>query len=660
MFPYFDENPKQRVPYLTVVIIAVNVLVFFLLNFRPDFEDIVLRFGFIPQQFSFLTVFTSMFLHVNFLHLAGNMWFLWLFGDNIEDKIGSGWFLLFYLAGGLAAALLHMFLASPALAEIPCIGASGAISAVMGGYFVLFPKAKIRTLVFFYYMAKRISISAFVFFGIWFVLQFLYGLLTQAQAGLSQIAYGAHVGGFLFGVFAGLVMRNALFSADTFLVPQELKEKEDEKKFDQIINDAAQIKKDKVVELKKFDQEVVGYLKQGNIDKALTSYKLFESYCVPGALKEKYQLWIADSLYKRKAELLSLQAYLRFVSQYPDSSSAAAVYCKIGILCSKNFKNPAEGIEYLAKGLNKPEQIKDQELLTQAKAQMNKIGSALSATVFDRPGLGGQFCVLAQLFDETIWDVERINKVLRSIGTKEGQNLGMKLAYNAEYNLKKKDGFILAKVSKDEAIQAAELIQSTGIPVIAVSQEMFSDYPFIHNVTKAAFKERELSLTTDKGKSYSLSASDVDYVCLAQIPYFIYGSTVAGSPEDSFSGVCMSGGYLGTWNHFVQKGTHVRRVKDLDFNCILDIFTKSGLRLRINDFNFKYVRTDSPDTAKEELFSLFVEDIACFVGGDKIDEKAKLFISTSKWGGTYYRNIQELNHKGLWKAYLHMIYSKQI
>ena len=148
LLPYSDDNPRAHIPAITFVS----------LGFRPDYQEIVNNYGFIPGDFSFFSLINSMFLHGDFMHLAFNMWFLWLYGDNIEDKLGKTPFLGFYVLGGIFASLVHALTASAQTQNIPCIGASGAISAVMGSYIVLFPRVKVKAIfciVFFGQFSKK-------------------------------------------------------------------------------------------------------------------------------------------------------------------------------------------------------------------------------------------------------------------------------------------------------------------------------------------------------------------------------------------------------------------------------------------------------------------------------------------------------------------------
>ncbi len=204
--PLYDENPTTRRPYITLSLIAVNILVFCLGAFSPQgLQQNVLRFGAIPYEVThfsslapavrvppLLSLLTSLFVHGSLFHLLGNMLYLWIFGNNIEDFLGSFRFILFYLACGLAAGLTQVA-ATPG-SQVPMIGASGAIAGVLGAYLVLFPGARVVTLVLFFI----VPVPAAIVLGLWFVAQ----LLNVGMGG--GVAWFAHIGGFLTGI--GLVL----------------------------------------------------------------------------------------------------------------------------------------------------------------------------------------------------------------------------------------------------------------------------------------------------------------------------------------------------------------------------------------------------------------------------------------------------------------------
>ena len=205
MIPLRDIIPSRTTPFMTISMIVVNALVFvyqFSLDER-DAEAFALFYGLIPAAFSWITVFTSMFLHGGLLHFGGNMLYLWIFGDNVEDRMGHGRFLVFYLLCGIAAALAQTI--TDPESTIPMVGASGAIAGVMGAYFVLYPHSRILTLVPIFFFIQLIEVPAIFFLGIWFVMQFLSGVGSIANATgepAGGIAFWAHVAGFAAGLGA--------------------------------------------------------------------------------------------------------------------------------------------------------------------------------------------------------------------------------------------------------------------------------------------------------------------------------------------------------------------------------------------------------------------------------------------------------------------------
>lgn len=209
MFPIRDHNPSQGTPIVTILLIAVNIGVFvmalLLFQTERDVAKFFTHYGMVPADLAagdnFGALFSSMFLHGGLLHLAGNMLFLWIFGDNMEDEMGHVGFLLFYLACGVGAAAAQ-FLAAP-YSTVPMVGASGAIAGVMGGYLLFFPRARVDVIVFFLIFFRIIPIPAWLVLGIWFGVQFISGAGTADIAG-GGVAYWAHAGGFALGVILAL------------------------------------------------------------------------------------------------------------------------------------------------------------------------------------------------------------------------------------------------------------------------------------------------------------------------------------------------------------------------------------------------------------------------------------------------------------------------
>ena len=237
MFPLKDNIPTDRTPYLTIAFIAINVLAYFLLQrggiLSGPSDSGVIDYGAIPYEIAhpgkecaivldrvacegqpgvqgtapdqpptILTIFTSMFMHGSILHLGGNMLFLWIFGNNVEDAMGHVRFVAFYLLGGVTALLAQT--AIDANAAIPTVGASGAVAAVLGGYILLYPHARVITVIFIIFFFTILELPALLVLGLWFLQQVAFGYfdLANPTGGGGGVAYFAHIGGFVFGLVA--------------------------------------------------------------------------------------------------------------------------------------------------------------------------------------------------------------------------------------------------------------------------------------------------------------------------------------------------------------------------------------------------------------------------------------------------------------------------
>jgi membrane associated rhomboid family serine protease len=224
MLPLRDNIPSSRFPAVTLGIIVVNSLIFLQeLKLGNHIQSMLLDYAIIPARYTqpdvaqyytpaqqIFSFFSSMFLHGGWLHLLGNMWILWIFGDNVEDRLGRARYLALYLASGVAAALLHIYTnAVGDAALVPTIGASGAIAGVMGAYFRFYPFARVETLIPPFFFGPIFSLPAILFLGWWFLLQFFNGALSLGvrQHGYNGVAWWAHVGGFLFGFLICLPAR---------------------------------------------------------------------------------------------------------------------------------------------------------------------------------------------------------------------------------------------------------------------------------------------------------------------------------------------------------------------------------------------------------------------------------------------------------------------
>ena len=235
MFPIRDENPQIRIPVVTYALLGLNIAAWALLQglgARPELMASICQFGLIPAdllgpvdlsnfpeqlpcridgQASWSTVVSSMFMHGGWMHLIGNMWFLWIFGDNVEDAMGPGRFAIFYLLCGLAAAALQVLANSSS--PVPMVGASGAIGGVMGAYIVLYPRVHVHLLIFLGFFVTTFAVPAVAMLGYWLIVQLLGGVSSLGATG-GGVAFWAHVGGFVAGALLVLVFKDEALLAE--------------------------------------------------------------------------------------------------------------------------------------------------------------------------------------------------------------------------------------------------------------------------------------------------------------------------------------------------------------------------------------------------------------------------------------------------------------
>ena len=220
MLPLRDINKPVKSPIITRMLVIVNIVIFIATYFRPrrQFESIIWLFGVKPAYIlrgkELYTLLTSMFLHGDLHHIIGNMIYLWIFGDNVEDRMGHLKFLIFYLSSGIIGSIVQsIFMPN---STMPMIGASGAISGVLGAYFILFPWARILTLVLGFFI-WLIEIPAYYYLGFWFLLQLLYGTISLGGY-IGPVAYWAHIGGFIFGLLITFIFKDKLERIEEYYV----------------------------------------------------------------------------------------------------------------------------------------------------------------------------------------------------------------------------------------------------------------------------------------------------------------------------------------------------------------------------------------------------------------------------------------------------------
>lgn len=208
MLPLRDDIPSSKRPYVTYSLVAINVFVYiYQMSLGSELRSFIYAYGVIPVNIlagkDFITLLTSMFMHGGFWHILGNMLYLWIFGDNVEDTLGKFWFAIMYLLSGVVGSFAHI-LVSPG-STIPTIGASGAVSGVLGCYLMLYPRARVLAVVPIIFFLRFMMLPAYIFLGFWIFLQLIYGF--GSIGGGAGVAYFAHIGGFIIGVIFGLLFK---------------------------------------------------------------------------------------------------------------------------------------------------------------------------------------------------------------------------------------------------------------------------------------------------------------------------------------------------------------------------------------------------------------------------------------------------------------------
>ncbi|MEA4811595.1 MAG: rhomboid family intramembrane serine protease [Anaerolineaceae bacterium] len=219
MIPIKDEIRSRRVAIVNYILIALNVFVFLIeLMQGANIEAFMNQYALIPSQISsgldagdIVRVFTSMFMHGGWMHLLGNMLYLWIFGDNIEDALGHFGYLAFYLLSGIVAAFTHYYFNPQSL--VPTVGASGAIAGVLGAYLVFYPSSRVYTFIPIGFFSRLTLVPSFIVLGMWFALQLFNGFLSIGAADQGGVAFWAHIGGFVFGLLVGILFKHRAESA---------------------------------------------------------------------------------------------------------------------------------------------------------------------------------------------------------------------------------------------------------------------------------------------------------------------------------------------------------------------------------------------------------------------------------------------------------------
>ncbi len=561
-FPYRDENPRQSLPYLTIGLITLNVVLYVGLNLGADYRWVVQHYGLVPAHPSPLTGLTWQFLHGGLLHLLGNMWFLWLFGDNVEDALGW-WFVPFYLTCGLMAGFLHIALVSWPSMGIPAIGASGAISGVLGAYLMLYPQARIACvcgLVFIYF---RTSLRAVWFIGIWFCFQLLGALLTHF--GLTGgIAYWAHIGGFLFGAAVVWPIRDQIRPAPATLQsgPEGLLP-------------AREV------------GELAGYLAAGKGSGAVEGNVELIRRFPEAELPFERELEIAEILEDAGQSHLALISYRRLLGRAGNRDRTVEAYRRLAGLC-RRMGRPGQALKHL---------MSAQRLGAAVGDDIAGVHEELRQTDIGMPGKSRERYLLIQQTEENL----PVSQVARIIARWTGDPVT-----DTAIRLRAFPGILAEGLDLASAQGIAEGLQRQGIWVLIVPEQLRVQPPPSTLLKRMNITAGGLSCYSWKGENFFLQWHHVDLLTCGGIRWRrqeIQDSLHTGTDDPHCE--------IETVSSLLPPPStlHYDVVTEKGVNWLLDLYGLEPLRhLRVDPrrFDFHSLGEDMANT-REENFTRFVE-----------------------------------------------------
>ncbi len=556
-----DNVLRRRFPAVTALLIGANVLVFGAAVLFPWYPEPSAVLGFIPRQAALYTLFTSAFLHAGFLHLLFNMWFLFLFGDHVEDALGRAFFAGFYVCGAVFAALVHMLIVAEAARDIPFIGAGGAIGAVMGGYAVLFPRARINCLWRFGVQ----NVGAPILFALWFVV---------------QLAYGEHIGGFLFGaVFIWMMKRSGFIVVSE---PPALKAPQDAGSGEQQPGQS---------EFYERKLRIERLWREGSSEEALEAYAQFEAAGLPRACEAQVQKEIGDALAARGNTPLALQAYTRFLAEYPRDLLVPEVKCRMGLLLYPLPHALWRAVGFLCEGMrscrNIPPEIcqKASVSLDALQAVVRSSNQRVQEEVTDK----AKYALYALDPDDPLVDEARLFDAFLLLDRfRVGANfavsgsLGTRLAYKLKYSMSRNKGLILRGLSGEEAAVALKRLESFGILTALVPEHLLHGYLPVRYVRQAVLLPAGVAFDKEEGgERISVHISAIRLVCAGEV---LDGALLARSPAAGVS-------------------------------VLIDVFTDAGERLRMAGSSCVFVREGAGFAGAQTIpVEVFIEEFAARLG----------------------------------------------
>jgi len=369
MFPLGDDNPTRRFPAMTVLLIAMNAIVFVMFNLQMNEQETLAwtaRWGYDVDHPLGVQVLTSMFMHGGWAHILGNMWVLWIVGDNVEDKVGKLGYLALYLVGGVAAALTFSGIEGGGPpdenamklygeAHLPLVGASGAIAAIMGMYIVFFPEARIRVLFWILFFVQIVPIRAKWFLGLMLALD-LFTSIAAHGASSGGVATMAHVGGGVFGIVAALLLKPLLGGGgegDAWDVhtgwAKRMREGAEPWQDERLPRGVPRFAPEETDEISVRDVErsITQLVRAGRVREAIDVYPAYVAMAREQPLADDVQIEIAHEFYRQWLPKDAIPAYLRYLDTHPNGDDVAEAKFRLGVLYARGLSNAAEAAKWL-------------------------------------------------------------------------------------------------------------------------------------------------------------------------------------------------------------------------------------------------------------------------------------------------------------------------
>lgn len=339
VIPIGDENPTRRFAFFNYAFIAISIFVWLFINFRQNFEEIVFLYGFIPGDISVDRLAAHMFMHVNFFHLAGNMLYLWIVGDNVEDVLGHFWFIVFYMTSGLAAAFTQTLIAP--YHNMPMIGASGAIAGIIGFYLVFFPWRKIKFFYWIYLAAGTFTMTAVWTILMWFGMQLLYVALLPSSGSGGGIAFWAHIGGFVYGVAVAGVCRLGMSVNES-------------KTVDSIQGRPVMVEPVEVGAAGGPNEILAKDLGNNHEAVFIHRYLNFTRMYGERQIEPQYHVKAGEIFVKSENLDRAVSVFENYLRAYPRDKSAPKVRYTLALIYMYHVNNPYKGIHYLTQAVQYP------------------------------------------------------------------------------------------------------------------------------------------------------------------------------------------------------------------------------------------------------------------------------------------------------------------